>query len=61
MESIMETLGNVLLGLTLIGGAGLLIVFYVAWRNRRRAQDAFAPTEDMQTAKGGGGGPKPVK
>ena len=57
----LETIGLTLAGLAVLG---VLVLGYVAWRAKRREEDAERelPLEDPdQQAKGGGGGPRPKK
>jgi hypothetical protein len=51
-----EVLGYVLAGLSLMVLVGVLIVCYVVWRSNRRMDDAAA--EMAKQSSGGGGEPK---
>lgn len=62
----METVFVMLAAVTVMSLAGVGILAYVLWRDRRRADDAvaeslaeFAKQPDVSPL--GGGGPKPVK
>lgn len=53
-----EVLGYILAGLSLMGLTGALLYGYIVWRSHRRMDDAAA---EMARQAGGGGGPtKPV-
>jgi hypothetical protein len=53
---------NVLLGLGLIGAAGLVLFCVAWWITRRRDRKALEAAEKAQALKaGGGGGPDPTR
>ncbi len=56
----MEVLGSILAGLSLLVLVGVCGLGYVVWRSRRRMEDHAAEmaAEADQQAKSGGGGPK---
>lgn len=58
----MEVLGSILAGLSLLVLVGVFGVGYVVWRSKRRMDDAVTEAAEADQQKsGGGGGPKPVK
>lgn len=60
----METVLFIVLAVSFMALAGVVILAYVMWRDRRRDQDAlneaFAEFTD-QEAQRGGGGPTPIR
>ena len=54
----MQTLATIILAVLAALSVGALIVGYVVWRERRRAEDAQASEPLAQPQ--GGGGPRPV-